>query len=805
MPEYLSPGVYIEETSFRSKTIEGVSTSTAGFVGPARYGPVSGAPVLVTSLAEYQRIFGDLEDLNFTDQANTQVGYLGHAVRAFFEEGGRRLFVQRVFNAPRAAGFDIQNGVPGHHYALADTLAASFAGDMLAAATNQFNVATQVATDAAAWAASPEGQAAAAAAAAAEAAAAAARDAWQAAVAILTDLDAGADTDAGDVTDAAGGLATARTNLATARTELATAQTDFDATPTPENAGILAAAQEALDISLDAVTSSQSAWYAATTAQQIEIIQPPDGERPLRLVARFPGAAGNLRANFSLRAGGNVYQARVGMPNPGLNRQRSGALVHVRTRPTADDPWVLPANAGVDGLMIANYDQAADLWTLNGVDAAGAGTTLPLDGAFRVAMGTGQFEVRPLSVIVSVERPTSEANLFEREETLGEFALEPERRTSLLDTFTANPESGFAALTTPFAIVLPSAMAVPTAVLIARNLMAAGGLMRLLGPRTTLELRYTLAGGDDGALPLAPNYTGDPAFNDLTGDVLLMPLNGLLAFESQEDISIVAAPGYTADRDTDGALGIQNAVINHCERMRYRVAVLDTPENQTTTEALDFRNLRSSDYAAIYYPWIDVIDPRPSRGGSRLKLPPSGFMAGIYARNDIEHAVFKAPANEVVRLAVDFEVLVNGAQQDILNPNGVNCLRFFEGRGFLVWGARTISDDPEWKYISVRRYFAYLERSIDRSTQWAVFENNGPELWGKIRRAVEDFLYNEWVAGGLLGAKPEQAYFVRCDRSTMTQNDLDNGRLVCLVGIAPVKPAEFVIFRIGQWTADANN
>ena len=341
--------------------------------------------------------------------------------------------------------------------------------------------------------------------------------------------------------------------------------------------------------------------------------------------------------------------------------------------------------------------------------------------------------------------------------------------------------------------------------LIARNLMAAGGLMRLLGPRTTLELRYTLAGGDDGALPLAPNYTGDPAFDDLTGDVLLMPLNGLLAFESQEDISIVAAPGYTADRDTDGALGIQNAVINHCERMRYRVAVLDTPENQTTTEALDFRNLRSSDYAAIYYPWINVIDPRPSQGGSRLKLPPSGFMAGIYARNDIEHAVFKAPANEVVRLAVDFEVLVNGAQQDILNPNGVNCLRFFEGRGFLVWGARTISDDPEWKYLSVRRYFAYLERSIDRSTQWAVFENNGPELWGKIRRTVEDFLYNEWVAGGLLGAKPEQAYFVRCDRSTMTQNDLDNGRLVCLIGVAPVKPAEFVIFRIGQWTADANS
>ncbi len=612
-------------------------------------------------------------------------------------------------------------------------------------------------------------------------------------------------TDAGDVTAAFTNLGTARTNLATARTDLDAAQTAFDGDPSQANADALGAALEALDIAGAAATSAETAWYAATTAQQLELIQPAAGEQPLRLVARFPGAAGNMRVNFSVRGAGNVYQARAGMPNPGLNRLRSGALVHLRRRAAAADPWALPANAGPDGLMIASYDQAADRWTLNGVDAAGAATTITLDGAFRTALGTAQFEVRPLSVTVSVARPAAEANQFDREETLGEFSFEPERRTSLLATFTANPENGFAALTTPFAVAMPSAIAMPSALDVARNLLAAGGLLRLLGDRAAVELRYTLAGGDDGGLPLAPNYTGDPAFADLTGDVLLMPLNGLLAFESQEDISIVAAPGYTADRATDGALGIQNAVINHCERMRYRVAVLDTPENQTTTEALDFRNLRSSDYAAIYYPWIDVIDPRPSRGGSRLKLPPSGFMAGIYARSDIEHAVFKAPANEVVRLAVDFEVLVNGAQQDILNPNGVNCLRFFEGRGFLVWGARTISDDPEWKYISVRRYFAYLERSIDRSTQWAVFENNGPELWGKIRRAVEDFLYNEWVAGGLLGAKPEQAYFVRCDRSTMTQNDLDNGRLVCLIGVAPVKPAEFVIFRIGQWTADANN
>jgi hypothetical protein len=156
-----------------------------------------------------------------------------------------------------------------------------------------------------------------------------------------------------------------------------------------------------------------------------------------------------------------------------------------------------------------------------------------------------------------------------------------------------------------------------------------------------------------------------------------------------------------------------------------------------------------------------------------------------------------------VNSAIGFELLLNKSQQEVLNPDGINCLRFFEGRGFRIWGARTISSDPEWKYVNLRRYFAYLERSIDRGTQWAVFEPNGERLWSNVRITIEDFLFNELVSGALLGEKPERAYFVRCDRSTMTQNDLDNGRLVCLIGLAVVKPAEFVIFRIGQWTGDA--
>ena len=163
--------------------------------------------------------------------------------------------------------------------------------------------------------------------------------------------------------------------------------------------------------------------------------------------------------------------------------------------------------------------------------------------------------------------------------------------------------------------------------------------------------------------------------------------------------------------------------------------------------------------------------------------------------------MFKAPANEVIRSALDLESRVNKAQQEALNPEGVDCLRFFPGPGFLVWGARTISADPQWKYLSTRRYFNYLEKSIEDGTEWVVFQVNNPALWGAVRRTVEGFLLGEWKSGALLGTKPEEAYFVTCDASTMTQDDLDNGRLVCRIGVAVAKPAEFVIFRISQWTA----
>jgi uncharacterized protein len=300
--------------------------------------------------------------------------------------------------------------------------------------------------------------------------------------------------------------------------------------------------------------------------------------------------------------------------------------------------------------------------------------------------------------------------------------------------------------------------------------------------------RYSLTNGNDGGEPGVDAYT-----------------DALEPVARYDEISIVAAPGYSS---FEAFAAIQDALITHVEAPRaYRIAVLDTPPDQVLSEAQAVRSRIDSTRAALYYPWVVAANPLARPGDARepaeLALPPSGFVAGIYARNDAERGVHKAPANEVVRGALRFETDISMAEQAVLNPRGINCLRFFEGRGYRVWGARTATSDPEWKYVNVRRYFIYLERSIDRGTQWVVFEPNGERLWTNVTQTVTDFLYNEWVSGALLGSRPEEAFFVRCDRSTMTQADLDNGRLICLVGVAVLKPAEFVIFRVGQKTADA--
>ena len=301
----------------------------------------------------------------------------------------------------------------------------------------------------------------------------------------------------------------------------------------------------------------------------------------------------------------------------------------------------------------------------------------------------------------------------------------------------------------------------------------------------------------DGRRPSPADYAGavDPVTNRKTG---------LMAFEDVDEISTVAAPGVTfgGQANSADATPILKLLIAHAEQMRYRIAVLDSGDGQSPAAVQTFRANFDSRYAALYYPWVTVQDPST---GVNLNLPPSGFVAGIYARNDVTRGVSKAPANEAINLAVGLETILNDAQQETLNPLGINVLRFFPERGYLVWGARTTSSDPEWKYVSVRRLFIYLEHSIDNGTQWVVFEPNGEPLWAEVRRTVSNFLLAEWRSGALAGSKPDEAYFVKCDRTTMTQDDIDNGRLIIEIGVAPLRPAEFVIIRISAFTANARN
>jgi Bacteriophage tail sheath protein len=271
---------------------------------------------------------------------------------------------------------------------------------------------------------------------------------------------------------------------------------------------------------------------------------------------------------------------------------------------------------------------------------------------------------------------------------------------------------------------------------------------------------------------------------------------GLAALDAIEEVAIVAAPGSSyAGATTFGAsaAAISAALIAHAERGRNRVALLDPPDGLDVAQVHAWRARFASNFAALYFPWIR--DP----GG--VLLPPSGFVMGVYARTDIERGVWTAPGNATLHGVGGLEQDVDSTQQTTLNTDGINTIRSLPGRGTLVWGARTLARDPEWKYVNVRRYLIFLEESIHRGLQWAVFEPDADPLWQGLRLAVADFLINEWRTGALKGSRPEEAFFVRCDRSTMTQGDIDNGRAICLVGVAALRPAEFIIFRVGVQTA----
>ncbi|MDJ0642075.1 MAG: phage tail sheath subtilisin-like domain-containing protein [Erythrobacter sp.] len=724
MPEYLAPGVFVEEVSYRAKSIEGVSTTTTGFVGPTRYGPIDLEPELITSLVEFERIYGGRQQLNFTGaNGGTVDNYMWNAARAFFQEGGKRLYVARVFGGDAAAISAARARVTGTVPPANVTISARFPGEagesrvrlQFYAGANRYAVENEGGTDVAKLRGTTH------------------RD-----VVYINNVTAGAeglyiltrdeqqdtwtfDNENGTSFELQQILADGDTD-AIVRVVTATILVE----PTQPGLPFFAAAELALD-------------------DQHRRNGKPDSV--FDYFAEQPESQSAARSNPIVISALTVAEATA---------ERDAAQLLVDAAQATDDANDLALTAATDARDDAQDDVDNPP---GGSDPAVLQQTL--DDAEQALTAAQEAKDQSAEALVQAQawRDTAQAIV----------ALGDADRSGLAfasDYLVANE---------------------------ADNRFTLQQLRESDGSEPFMDAEFFLTQGADGEPPNGPNYVG--AINPTTN-----LKSGLVALEDLEDVSIVAAPGSTYVETN--AQAIANALISHAQRMRYRIAVLDSVLGQSITQVREYRGKFDSKYAAFYYPWVRITDPET---GNENLYPPSGFVSGIYARNDIERAVYKAPANEVVNLALGFEKTINTGQQEVLNPEGVNCFRFFEGRGNRLWGARCATSDPEWKYVNLRRYFIYLERSIDKGTQWAVFEPNGERLWANIRTTIEDFLLNEFQNGALLGERPDQAFFVKCDRSTMTQNDIDNGRLVCQIGVAALKPAEFVIFRIGQWTADSNS
>jgi phage tail sheath protein FI len=739
MPEYLAPGVFVEEVSFRAKSIEGVSTTTTGFVGATRYGPLDIEPDIVTSLVEFERVYGGKQKLAFTGAGLPVDNYMWNAVRAFFEEGGKRLYVARAFDFGILGGDtpqQIADKTAAAYAQVSDplppgtlTIRARFPGKAGAARVRVMfvvsqNRLTQSGGKAILQASSHRDLV--------SVTGASVNNANNPARIYVLNRDEQKDTWTFD--DEAGNTfeLQALATVANQNAKVQTITTTVYVEPTEEGLPFFAAAGLALD------TGHRTAG------------------KPDSVFDYFAEEPANLSDSRMI-----PIVIRLLTKTEALAAQTKAAKTLTDTT-TADTDAVQPvtdAQAEVDAALLeqTNLDPAATAAEKKAAADKVAAAQKKLAAKTAIKAATAAAKDAATKAKTVADAAVAAANMNASTSGL-----------AFLKAFKADNSAD-----NRFTLAELAALADPTQ------------------PDTVMNAVFYLTGGNDGVIPRQAAYEGEE-------DTTTNRKSGLVAFEDIEDISIVAAPGSTFV-DTS-AQAVANVLIAHAQNMRYRIAVLDSIKGQSIAATRAYRAQFDSSYAAFYYPWVRIVDPE---SGQENHYPPSGFVSGIYARNDINRAVYKAPANEVVTLALGFEKQINKAQQEVLNPEGVNCFRYFEGRGMRLWGARTMSSDPEWKYVNLRRYFAYLERSIDKGTQWAVFEPNGERLWANVKRTISDFLLNEWQSGALLGDKPEKAYFVKCDRSTMTQNNLDNGQLVCLVGVAALKPAEFVIFRIGQWTADS--
>jgi uncharacterized protein len=731
MPEYLSPGVYIEEIP-GPQPIQGVSTSTTGMVGVTLKGPTVGKPELVTSFAEFNQKFGGFIDQPKNDaerlrwELNDREGGFWWrfplAVKGFFDNGGQRLYVKRVVSS---LATESEAAIPSN---VIEAWPVGPGEDPLRLAPAPQPPAPAL-PDLLRAVAKAEGK-------------------WGDDISVRVRPVRARRLQV----VLAGGPGTLPGPRATTLTrELARNQTTAEVA-WPTRLGTL---------------TGPVVVEIARERFQVDTVPGPAGTPPT-LTLQLPGTGPSARRLQGTPV--KVFQvAELGTgPTRDLLLSSSGedaiyqnALVLVG-----------PGQARATVTAVATVPQPGDNPPLTRV------TLTPLTlASFPRVFESDLVEVIEAVVDVRYEEGASDPDVDRDEPEIIEETFPGLRLDKLSGTTRSivdfvNAESSLVR----FEEVPPAPNAPPVNV---------GWALFPGRPTTDNRGWIPLTGGDDQLPTLQPTdfagADGGPGRR-----------TGIQALEDIEDISICAVPGMWSRT-------VQSAIIGHCERLKDRFAVLDAQRGLTVQGVLAFRSPLDSKYAALYHPWLKVVDPLTTK---EVVVPPSGHMTGVYAFVDNDRGVHKAPANVVIQQIVGFDDDINTREQDQLNPVGINALREFPFRGLRVWGARTLSSTPEWRYLNVRRLFIFIEKSIKQGTQWVVFEPNAEPLWALVTQAVTNFLDTVWRAGALEGVKQEEAFFVRCDRTTMTEDDIANGRLIVQIGIAPVRPAEFVIFRFRQKTRE---
>jgi phage tail sheath protein FI len=746
MPEYLSPGVYVEEIDAGPRPIAGVSTSTAGMAGVTVRGPSGGKPKLVTNFLEFQRTFGGflpepadpaLRDKWATDPREGGRWWLFPlAVKGFFDNGGQRLYVKRV----------VSKDATGATGVLGSGLVSQIVRDAAAGST------TLELSHLAGF--TGNGQ--------------------------PITIFRGDGEEIGPATIAGYNVSTRRIELAAGLpTEVRQARGDYVQVGTRDTTE-----------TLKFTAGSPGAWGKAVQVR----VQPMIG-------ASLPVLADPVQ--------GELFTTRLTAP-----AAEDSATVEVTEVPGLDaGGWVqigkgvfaftagAPANGKVT-LTLADprhpaWDTGLTVRRVRSANPGGPQTTLRVGGASRLYEGAVvQLDHDGTLLVLRVQSILLDEVTFD--DDVPADVLETDRLHLIeaqVDTRFTDP--GGTAVTETFG-----------------NLRLTGEgpstLVTTLANRSQLVRAEVLADplNDPAKFPVAKtglwlnlDDDGTDSFETLDVDDFVGEdggsgqRTGIVALEDIDEIAICAVPGVWAGT-------VESALITHCELLKDRFAILDPQDGLDIEGVQAFREAFDTKYAALYHPWMVTRDPL---SGSNVEVPPSGHMAGIYARTDVDRGVHKAPANVVIRGILPVDGLaqdITKRHQDLLNPRGINALRFFPGLGQRVWGARTLSSDSSWKYVNVRRLLLFVEESIDEGTQWVVFEPNDESLWALVRQTVTNFLTTVWRSGALAGTTADEAFFVACDRSTMTEDDLANGRLICVIGIAPVFPAEFVIFRIQQKTRE---